>query len=182
MKILIKTGVVTSIDPLTSIKTRNPYLVELSLPYSVIDFDTYFICRVSGTPPQISAIQANAAITQLKDADALTEIRKKYSTAELYNCDVADSEIDNIAKSIGINPQLRADIKMSRGKDIPVLQEQENYLMAIISEKKGKTKTYWDAETAKTVKWKFGKDLEKDIIDGKQEAHKFVLSKLRLPI
>jgi len=178
MKIIIKTGVVTGIDPLTSIKTRKPYLVGLNLPYSAIGFDTYFICRVSGTPTQISTIQADATITQLTDADALTEIRKKYSTAELYNCDIADSEVDKIAKSIGINPQLRADIKMSRGKNIPVLQEQENYLMAIISEKKGKTKAYWDAETTKTAKWKFGKDLEKDIIDGKQEAHEFVLSKL----
>jgi len=102
----------------------------------------------------------------------------KYTNSDLENLDVADPEIDEIAKSLSLDPQIRADIQIpTRGKQ--VLQDQENYLMAHICEKIGLGKDYWDAEAKKTSKWTKGIEIESDIKEGKTEAHEFVLSRIR---
>ena len=38
---------------------------------------------------------------------------------------------------------------------------------------------YWDSEIKKAGKWKHGKELEDDVLDGRTEAHEFVLSRIR---
>lgn len=93
-------------------------------------------------------------------------------------CDCADPEVDAIAKANGLDPHSRADIQMpSHGKQ--VLQDQENYLMSQISEKKGMSRSMWDSEAVKSGKYSKGIDIEKDVIDGKGAAHEFILSRLR---
>lgn len=93
-------------------------------------------------------------------------------------CDVADPEIDDIAESLGLDPQSRADIQIpSRGNQ--VLQDQVKKLLAQISTKKGKSKQFWDGEAGKSGKYPKGIDIENDVLDGKGGAHEFVLSRLR---
>jgi hypothetical protein len=95
------------------------------------------------------------------------------------SCDCADPEIDTIAKSLGLDPhQIRSTIQMpSRGKQ--VLQDQENYLLAQISTKKGKSNQFWDDEAVKSGKYPKGIDIDNAILDGKGAAQEFVLSRLR---
>jgi len=157
---------------------REPHLAGLKLSYSLIDLGDVCLCRVAGTPDQISTILADAKITQLTDEEARKIIKSKHPNSDLENLDVADPEIDEIAKSLGIDPKIRADIREpTRGKQ--VLQDQENYLMACICEKVGLGKDYWDAEAKKTTEWTTGIEIEHDIKDGKVEAHEFVLSRIR---
>jgi len=140
--------------------------------------DNACLCRVAGAPDQISKILADAEITQLTDEEARKIIKSKHPNSDLENVDVADPEIDEIARSLGIDPHIRADIQTpTRGKQL--LQDQECYLMAHICEKIGLTKDYWDKEASKTTKWKRGIDIEDDIKDGWTEAHEFVLKRIR---
>jgi len=157
---------------------REPYLAGLKLDRSLIDLGDKCLCRVAGTPEQISAITADTDITQLTDEEARKIIKSKYPNSDLENVDIADPEIDKIAKAQGIDPKIRADVVIaSRGK--MVLQDQENYLMAHICEKLLLTRDYWDAEAAKTTKWKKGIDIEHSIKDGEVLGHEFVLSRIR---
>jgi len=138
------------------------------------------LCRIAGMPKQISAIIADPEITQLTDAEAREIIKSKYPNSDLENLDIADPEIDEIAKAQGIDPKIRADIQVpTRGKQ--VLQDQENYLMAHICEKIGLTRDYWDLEAPKSDYQK-GIDIERDIKEGKIKAHEFVLSRIRKKI
>ena len=179
MKLWIKTKIVgkgTDEDP------RRPYLANQTLPASMIDLgnDTC-LCRVAGTPEQISTITGDTDITQLTDEEARKIIKSKYPNSDLENLDVADPEIDKIAKAQGIDPKIRADVVISsRGRQ--VLQDQENYLMAHICEKILLTRDYWDTEAAKTTKWEKGINIEHSIKDGHAEAHEFVLSRIRKKI
>ena len=178
MKAIIKTSIIEKTNSVTSTKEREPYMAGLTLQHSQIDFDTFFLCRVAGTPTQIVTILADDAITEQTDEQAKTIIQSKHPDSNLENLDIADFEIDEIAKLLGLDPHLRADIQVpTRGKT--VLQDQENYLMAQISTKKGKSKQFWDDEASKSGKWAKGIDVEKDVIDGKGAAHEFILSRLR---
>ena len=95
---------------------------------------------------------------------------------DLEKLDIADPEIDAIAESLGLDPHSRADIQTaSRGKQY--LQDQENYLLAMIATKKGKSKQFWDAEAKKSGMK--GIDIENAILDGKGAAQEFILSRLR---
>ena len=143
-----------------------------------INFPDEVLCRVAGTPAQITTILADDAITEQTDEQATTIIQSKHPNSNLENIDIADPEIDEIAKSLGLDPHLRADIQIpSRGKQ--VLQDQEKYLMAHISEKKGMSKQFWDNIASKSGKYQKGIDIQNDIIDGKGAAHEFILSRLR---
>ena len=179
MKAWIKTKIIGSgtseEDP------RRPYLANQKLSASMVELkNNECLCRVAGTPEQISAIIADPDITQLTDEEARKIIKSKYPNSDLENVDVADPEIDKIAEAQGIDPKIRADVVISsRGRQ--VLQDQENYLMAHICEKILLTRDYWDTEAAKT-KWEKGIDIEHDIKDGYAEAHEFVLERIRKKI
>ena len=176
MKKLIQTKIIgTGTEP----NPRQPYLADQLVPASILELpDTECLCRVAGTPVQIATILADAAIIEQTDEQAETTLRSKHPDSNLENLDIADPEVDDIAKSIGLDPHSRADIQIpTRGKQI--LQDQENYLMSQISTKKGKSKQYWDNEASKSGKYPKGIDIQKDIIDGKCAAHEFVLSRLR---
>ena len=159
--------------------SRRPYLADQDVHASILELpDNKCLCRVAGTPAQISAILADAAITEQTDDQATTIFQSKHPDSSLENLDIADPEIDEIAKSLGLDPHLRADIKIaSRGKT--VLQDQENYLMTHISEKKGISRSMWDDEAVKSGKYLKGIDIQRDVLDGKGAAHEFVLSRLR---
>jgi len=167
------TGTGTDEDPI------RPYLADQNTTSSMMELpDGKYLCRVAGTPSQIDTILSDPDITELTDEQAKNLIQSKHPDSDLENLDVADPEIDEIAKTIGLDPHLRADIKTpSQGKQ--VLQDQENYLMAHISTKKGRSKQFWDDEAAKSGVYHKGIDIEKAVLDGKAEAHEFVLSRLR---
>jgi len=179
MKAWIKTKIIgtgSAEDP------KRPYVAGQNVDASMMEIDANTcLARVAGTPDQISAITGDTDITQLTDEEARKIIKQKYPNSDLENVDVADPEIDEIAKAQGIDPKIRADIVVpTRGK--MVLQDQENYLMAHICEKIGLTRDYWDAEAAKTTKWEKGIDIEHSIKDGHVEAHEFVLERIRKKI
>jgi len=167
------TGTGTDEDPI------RPYLADQDTVSSMMELpDGKYLCRVAGTPSQIVTILSDQDITELTDEQAKNLIHSKHPDSDIENIDVADPEIDEIAKTIGLDPHLRADIKTpSRGKQ--VLQDQENYLMTHISMKKGRSKQFWDDEAAKSGVHHKGIDIENAIIDGKADAHEFVLSRLR---
>ena len=176
MKKFIQTNIIgtgTDDDP------KHPYLADQDIPASMLELpDNTCLCRIAGTPAQITTILADDAITEQTDEQATTIIQSKHPGSSLENLDIADPEIDEIAKSLGLDPHLRADIQIpTRGKQI--LQDQENYLMAHINTKKGISKQFWDGEAAKSSKYSKGIDIESDVIDGKGAAHEFILSRLR---
>jgi len=181
VKVWIKTVLEEKKDE-TGEVTRVPYLANQAVRYSVTELENNeCLCRVAGTPDQISAITADADITQLTDEEARKIIKSKYPNSDLENLDIADPEIDEIAKAQGIDPKIRADIVVpSVGRQ--VLQDQENYLMAHICEKIGLTRDYWDTKAAKTTKWEKGINIEHSIKDGHVEAHEFVLERIRKKI
>jgi len=175
MKVWIKTKIIgqgTDGDP------KRPYLAGQRVTASMIEIGTgACLCRIAGTPEQINTILEDTEITQLTDEEARQIIKSKYPNSDLENLDIADPEINEIAKLLGLDPEIRGDIQIpTRGKQ--VLQDQENYLMAHISEKLGLTKDFWDTE-AKKSKWEKGIEIEHDIKEGKIEAHEFVLSRIR---
>jgi len=175
MKVWIKTKIIgqgTDGDP------KRPYLAGQRVTASMIGIDMgACLCRIAGTPEQINTILEDTEITQLTDEEARQIIKSKYPNSDLENLDIADPEINEIAKLLGLDPEIRGDIQIpTRGKQ--VLQDQENYLMAHISEKLGLTKDFWDTE-AKKSKWEKGIEIEHDIKEGKIEAHEFVLSRIR---
>ena len=176
MKKFIQTNIIgtgTDDDP------KHPYLADQYIPASMLELpDNTCLCRIAGTPAQISTILVDAAITEQTDEQATTIIQSKHPDSTLENLDIADPEVDEIAKSLGLDPHLRADIQIpSRGKMI--LQDQENYLMAHISTKKSISRPMWDDEAVKSGEYPKGIDIEKDIKDGKGSAHEFILSRLR---
>ena len=159
--------------------SRRPYCTGQDVLISMMELpNNECLCRAAGTPVQIAIITADAAITEHTDEQAETIIRSKHHDSDLENLDIADPEVDDIAKAQGLDPHLRADIQIPlRGNQ--VLQDQENYLLTMISAKKGKSKQFWDDEAGKSGKYPKGIDLEHAIIDGKGAAHEFVLSRLR---
>jgi len=179
MKVWIQTKIIgtgSAEDP------KRPYVADQTVDVSMMEIGTNTcLCRVAGTPDQISTITGDTEITQLTDEEARKIIKSKYPNSDIENVDVADPEIDEIAKAQGIDPKIRADIVVpTRGRQ--VLQDQENYLMAHICEKIGLTRDYWDAEAAKTTKWVKGINIEHSIKDGHVEAHEFVLERIRKKI
>ena len=174
MKVFIQTNIIgTGTDD----DARRPYTADQSVPASMLELaNDKCLCRVAGTPAQIAIILADAAITEQTDEQAETTIHAKHPASALENLDIADPEIDAIAKSLGLDPHSRADIQTaSRGKQL--LQDQENYLLAMISTKKRKSKKFWDDEASKSGRK--GIDLENAILDGKGAAHEFVMRILR---
>ena len=161
---------------------HKPYLADQDVPTSMIQLsDNKCLCRVAGTPAQIATILADAAITELTDEQAISMIQSKHPKSTLENLDIVDPEIDEIAKSLGLDPHSRADIQIpSRGEQ--VLQDQENYLMMQISTKKDKSKQFWDNEAVKSGKYLKGINIQHDILDGKGSAHEFILSRLRAKV
>jgi len=156
---------------------REPYLARLKLSYSLIDLGDVCLCRVAGTPDQISTILADAEITQLTDEEARKIIKSKHPNSDLENVDVADPEVDEMAKSLGIDPHIRADIQVPTvGKQL--LQDQEKHLLSLISERLGLTRDQWDTY-AKEKFGKLGIDIDREIREGKNEAHEIVLNIIR---
>jgi len=175
MKAWIKTKIIgtgAEDDP------RRPYLANQSVPASMIEINAdTCLCRVAGTPDQISAITADAEITQLTDEEARKIIKSKHPNSDLENVDVADPEIDEIAKSVGIDPKIRADIVVpSVGRQ--VLQDQEKHLLSLISAKLGLTRDQW-VTYAKEKFGKLGIDIDREIREGRNEAHEIVLNIIR---
>ena len=166
-------GIGTENDP------KHPYLADQDVPVSMMELENNnCLCRIAGTTSQIATILADTAITEQVDEQAITIIQSNHPNSSLENIDIADPEIDEIAKANGLDPHLRADIRIpSRGKT--VLQDQENYLMAHISTKKDISKQFWDDEAAESGKYPKGIDIQHAIINGKGAAHEFVLSRLR---
>ena len=158
---------------------RQPYLADQDVPASMLELpDNNCLCRVAGAPTQIAAILADTAITEQTDEQAITIIQSKHPDSALENLDIADPEIDEIAKANGLDPQIRADIQIpSRGNQ--VLQDQETRMMAYISEKKGISRPMWDDEAIKSGEYLNGIGIQRDVIDGKGAAHEFILSRLR---
>jgi len=176
MKLWIQTKIIgTGMDE----DPIRPYLIDQDISSSMMELlNGKCLCRVAGTPKQIDTILADPDIIKITDEQAKNLIQLKHPNSNLENLDIIDPEIDEIAKILLIDPHLRADIKIpSRGKQ--VLQDQENYLMAHISMKKSKSKQFWDDETSKSDNYSKGIDIEKAILDGKIDAHEFVLSRLR---
>ena len=176
MKVLIRTKIIgTGTDD----DARRPYLADHNVSASRMELaSNECLCRVAGTPAQVAAILADAAITEQTDEQVETTIHAKHPDSSLENLDIADPEIDELAKTHGLDPHSRADIQTpSRGKQL--LQDQENYLLTMISAKKGKSKKFWDDEAGKSGKWAKGIDSENGVLDGKGAAHEFVLSRLR---
>ena len=177
MKVWIKTTLEEKKDG-TGEVTRVPYLANQVVRYSVTELENdECLCRVAGTPEQINTITADSRITQLTDEEARKIIKSKHSNSDLENVDVADPEIDEIAKSIGIEPQARADIQIPTvGRQ--VLQDQEKHLLSLISERLGLTRDQWDTY-AKEKFGKLGIDIDREIREGKNEAHEVVLNIIR---
>lgn len=173
----MKTWIITKIIGIADSKTG--YVANQDVSISRINMsDTTCLCRVAGTPAQIGTILEDVAITELTDEQARTTIHTEHPDSDLENLDIADPEIDEIAKAQGLDPHLRADIQIpSRGNQL--LQNQENRVIAEISTKKGKSKQFWDDEAGKSGKWTKGIDIENGILDGEGAAHEFVLSRLR---
>ena len=179
MKTWAKTKIIEVVSTEDGSICKNAYLVDQNVVSSMIELsDTECLCRVAGTPAQIATILTDAAITEQTDEQAETTLQSKHPDSSLENLDIADPEIDAIAKSLELDPHSRADIQTaSRGKQL--LQDQENYLLAMISTKKGKSKQFWDNAAGKSGKYPKGIDIENDVLDGKGSAHEFVLSRLR---
>ena len=169
MKVWVKTKLEEKLNEITGEITRVPYLAGQGVRYSIIELGkNECLCRVAGAPAQINSIIADTDITQLTDEEAREIIKNKYPNSDLENLDIPDPEIDGIAKALGIDPKIRADIQVpTRGKQ--VLQDQENYLMAHICEKIGLTRDYWDVEAPKSDYQK-GIDIERDIKEGNKSA------------
>ena len=140
--------------------------------------DTEALYRISADPAMINAVINDIDVTLISDEEAITKIHLLHPNSDLENIDVEDPEIDEIAKSLGLDPHIRADIQIpSRGKQL--LPPQENYLMAQISTKKGISRPMWDNEAVKYGKYLKGIDIQRAVIDGKGAAHEFILSRLR---
>ena len=175
MKVWIKTKIVgkgTEDDP------KRPYLAGQRVTASMMEIDTgACLCRVAGTPEQINTVLEDTEITQLTDEEARQIIKSKYPNSDLENLDIADPEIDEIAKSLGLDPGARADIQVPTvGKQL--LQDQEKHLLSLISERLGLTRGQWDAY-AKEKFGKLGIDIDREIREGKNEAHEVVLNIIR---
>jgi len=139
------------------------------------------LCRVAGTPAQIDTMLVSADITQLTDEEARKIIKSKYPNSDLENLDVADPEIDEIAKAHGIDPKIRADILIPSRIGKPLLQEQEHYLLKVISEKVGLTRPDWD--TIFKAKYnKLGIEIEEGMLKGRGEDHERILSEIRAKV
>jgi len=175
MKAWIKTKIIgtgSNEDP------RRPYLANQSVLSSMMEIDAdTCLCRVAGTLEQINTILEDTEITQLTDEEARQIIKSKYPNSNLENLDIADPEIDEIAKSLGLDPEARADIQIPTvGKQL--LQDQEKHLLSLISERLGLTRDQWDTY----AKGKFGKlgiDIDREIREGKNEPHEAVLNIIR---
>jgi len=160
MKAWIKTKIV---GDGTEHNPKRPYL-PLELPYSMIELDANTcLARVSGMPNPIQPVLADVEIEEITDADARVIIKSKYPHADLENIDVADIELDEIARAEGLNPdEVRKKIRVAtRGKQI--LQCQEMHLMRVLAAKRG-------VDLA---------DLEEHIELGYNHAHNQALARLR---
>ena len=135
MKVWIKTKVVgsgTQEDP------KRPYLSEGLAVSAVYLEDGSCLARVAGMPEQINRLLADEHVSKLTDDEARKIIKSKYPDSDLENVDVADPEVDEIAKSLGLSPEIRADVVVpSVGRR--VLQDQERYILSLISAKLGLT-------------------------------------------
>lgn len=161
---------------------KKPYLSGQDVAFSIIDLgNATCLARIAGTSNQIDKIVSDIEIECVTDDEAELIIKNQSSNSTLENLDILDSEIDELAKVVGLDPELRSDILIpTRGKQ--VLQDQESYLMIHICQKLDLSQDYWDSEVKKisTKKtWQNGAELNKSLKDGSQNAHEFVLSRIR---
>jgi len=180
MKAWIKTGMknIGTIEEPENVPDLDGYESKVSYSLMKIIFPNEVLLRIAGSKADVEAAKIAVGVTELTDDEARIEIQAIHSESELENVDIADPEIDTIAKTQGLDPKLRADIQTPTiGKQ--VLQDQENYLMSHISIKKGMSEDWWDDEAKNSGKWGTGKELEDDVIRGKNEAHELILSRLR---
>lgn len=152
------------------------YEDKINITRHKIAYPGEVLLKISGMPSDIAFIILLPNVTTKSDDEAFSIIQT--TNNELEDLDVLDFEIDEIAKSQGVDPQIRADIQIpTRGKQ--PLQDQENYLMTHICEKMEFTKAWWDKE-APNGKWATGVAIENDIKEGKGEAYEFTLSRMRM--
>jgi hypothetical protein len=135
--------------------------------------DGRVLCCFAGTPKIIKEVLSNADVEQVTDDRAEEIIKNVYPGRNLSDFDVIDHEVGFL--SIIENIKEREDW-LTPGSNA---KEIELTIMRRLCEKYGLTTDYWDAEAAKTTKWKKGIDIEHDILDGKAETHEFVLSRIR---
>lgn len=126
MKAWVKTKIIGSgnvRDP------RRPDLKGLNLTYSMVDLGTEALCRVSGKSLDITKLLLYSDVRELTDDEALTLIKSVNPNADLRNVDIYDDELDEIAKTLGINP---IEVRKSVGSHF---HEQEFALIKKIAEK-----------------------------------------------
>jgi len=177
MKVWIKTKF--EIKEIDGIPHRTPASVLETLPHSILEIDdNTCLVRVSGKPEEIKKLLSDPNIIVLTDEEARTIIKSKNPNADLENVDIIDVEIDEIAKENGLDPhEIRRDVQIPTvGKQL--LQDQEKHLMTVVSKKLGFSRAYWD-KVAGIHYNKKGIDIDREIREGKNEAHTFVLDRIR---
>jgi len=159
MKLWIKTKIV---GKGTEDNPRRPYL-PVNLPYSMLDLGDECLVRVSGKPEDIKKLLNDPNITVLKDEEARAIIKSKNPNADLEDVDVVDIELEELARSEGLDPhEIKRDIQVStRGRR--VLQCQEAHLLRVLAKKKGIDIS----------------DIEEHIELGSKHAHNRALARLR---
>jgi len=161
MKLWIKTKIVgsgTAEDP------RRAYIPTDNINCVMMEIDdNTCLCRIAGHPDEIKTILSDPNITVVTDAEALDIIKSKNKYFELEDLDVTDPELEELARSEGLDPhEIKRDVQVpTRGKR--VLQCQEAHLLRVLAKKKGIDIS----------------DIEEHIELGSKHAHNRALARLR---
>jgi len=159
MKLWVKTKM---IGEGTDVDSRRPCL-PVDLPYSMLDLGDECLVRVTGKPEDLKKLIEDAAVKLLKDEEARKIIRTKHPNSDLEDLDIADVELEELAKAERLDPcGIKRDVQVpTRGRR--VLQCQEMHLLRILAKKKGVDLS----------------DLEEDIELGSKHAFNRALARLR---
>jgi len=176
----MKKLLLSKIKPITSSVGEQLYVPDLTgiegLAYSMATLpDGNAIVRIAGDPAKV-ALAAESSITELDTTGFKSHLRARMANPEPENVDVPDPEIDQIAQTLGIDTSARGDVQVPTVGE-RVLQEQEAHLMALISERFGLQKSYWDQEAA--ARGLRGADMDFKLKRGENDAHEFILSRIR---
>lgn len=104
--------------------------------YSMLDLGNECLVRLSGKPEDIKKLIEDPEIKVLKDEEARKIIKSKYPNSDLEDLDVADIELEELAKAEGLDPhEIKRDVQVpTRGRR--VLQCQEAHLFRVLAKKK----------------------------------------------
>jgi len=162
MKLWIKTKF--EIKEIDGIPHRVPAGVPETLPYSIFEIDdNTCLVRVSGKPEEIKKLLSDPNITVLTDEEARAIIKSKNPNADLEDVDVVDIELEELARSEGLDPhEIKRDVLVPT-KGRRVLQCQEAHLLRVLAKKKGIDIS----------------DIEEHIELGSKHAHNRALARLR---